>query len=125
MTRAGRSTTEWKGKTPDSVPPDYVKLRVFQKHGGICHVSGRKITPADKWDADHVIALCNGGENRESNLKPALKDKHLEKTKADVAERAETDAMSKRHIGLRGKSTFPKRGSYKPNTKYINEDAKT
>jgi 5-methylcytosine-specific restriction endonuclease McrA len=69
----------------------------------VCWLSGRKITPADKWDLDHKIALCNGGKNCESNLAPALRDKHREKTKADVAERTETDGMSKRHFGIKPK----------------------
>lgn len=96
----GRSTKEWIGKTPDSAIPDYVRLRVFERHGGFCHLSKRKIMAADLWDLDHIVALCNGGEHRESNLAPALRDKHREKTAADVDERAKIDRIRKRHLGL-------------------------
>lgn len=101
-----REVPEWIGKTPDTPVPDRVRLRVFRAHGGICHISKRKIFPADKWDLDHVKALKNGGENRESNLAPALRDKHRQKTAADVAERAKTDSMSKRHLGIKKRSTL-------------------
>ena len=55
--------------------------------------------PGEKWQADHKIALINGGENRESNLFPALIGPHKEKTKADVAEKARIASMAKKHIG--------------------------
>lgn len=68
-----RSIPEWHGATPDSAIPPRVRARVFEANGGICHVSGRKIAAGELWDCEHVIALINGGENRESNLKPALR----------------------------------------------------
>lgn len=104
-----RSVPEWIGKTDNQRVPDHVRLRIFQAHGGICHISKRKITPADQWDLDHVIALCNGGEHRESNLAPAIRSKHREKTAEDVATRAKADARAKRHNGIKRKSRFPKR----------------
>jgi 5-methylcytosine-specific restriction endonuclease McrA len=54
----------------------------------------------DQWDLDHRQALCNGGAHAESNLFPALRDKHREKTAADVAERAKTDRIRKKHLGI-------------------------
>jgi 5-methylcytosine-specific restriction enzyme A len=97
----GREPNEWIGATPDTPIPPRVKLRVFERHGGVCHLSGRKILAGDVWDCDHVIALCNGGQNRESNLAPAIRDKHREKTAADVAERAKIDKIRRRHLGLK------------------------
>ncbi len=96
----GREPDEWVGKTPDAKIPDRVKLRVFERHRGICHISGRKIRAGESWDCDHVVALCNGGEHREANLAPALRDKHREKTAADVAERAKIDRIRKRALCL-------------------------
>jgi 5-methylcytosine-specific restriction endonuclease McrA len=96
-----RSVKEWVGKTPDTQIPPRVKARVFARHDGVCHISGRKIMPGELWDCDHVIALVNGGENRESNIKPALRDKHKEKTKADVAEKAAIRKITARHLGIR------------------------
>ena len=95
-----RIVDEWVGKTDDTPAPPRVRLRVFEQHGGRCHLSGRKIMPGDQWDLDHVKALINGGENRESNLAPALRDKHREKTAADVAEKAKTDRMAAKHLGI-------------------------
>jgi 5-methylcytosine-specific restriction protein A len=95
-----RSVPEWIGKTDDTAIPRRVKARVFLAHGGICHISGRKITPADQWDCDHVKALCNGGENRESNLAPALRDKHREKTAQDVDEKSKTERIRAKHLGI-------------------------
>lgn len=96
-----REVPEWIGKNDDTSIPPRVKLRVFEKHKGICHISGRKITPADVWECDHIIALINGGEHRESNLAPALADKHKEKTKADLAEKAKVAAIRSKHLGIK------------------------
>lgn len=101
-----RTVEEWKGKTDDSMPPPHVRLRIFEREGGRCHISGRKIGPADKWDLDHKIAICNGGENVESNLFPALRDKHREKTKADRAEKANVDRKRSKHLGIKPPSRF-------------------
>src|SRR6185503_15818335 len=87
----GRSVEEWRGATPDSRPPDHVRMRIFDRHKGICHISKRKIRTGEPWELEHVVALCNGGENRERNLAPALSDKHKEKTAADRAEKADVD----------------------------------
>lgn len=102
----GREPEEWIGATPDSAIPPRVKLRVFERAGGVCHISGRKIRPGDLWDCDHVVALCNGGENRETNLAPALRDHHREKTASDVKQRAVEDRKRKKHLGLHKPKTI-------------------
>lgn len=96
-----RSVPEWIGSTPDASIPPRVRLRVFDAHGGRCHITGRKIGAADKWDIDHVRALANGGENRESNLAPALRAAHREKTRADVAQKAKDARIRSKHIGVK------------------------
>lgn len=105
-----RSTPEWVGKTPDTPVPDHVKLRIFRDHGGRCHISGRKILPGDAWDLDHVIALINSGENRESNLAPALRDKHRQKTAEDVKAKAKGDRAEKRRVGIKAAPRVKMRG---------------
>lgn len=102
-----RSVSEWIGKTDEAKVPARVLLRIFEREGGICHLSGRKIQPGEKWQADHKIALCNGGEHRESNLFPALVDKHKEKTKADVAEKSRVAGRAKTHVIGRPKPVRP------------------
>lgn len=96
-----RSVEEWIGRTDDAPAPPRVRLRVFEAHKGVCHISGRKIGPADQWDLEHKIALCNGGENRESNLAPALRDKHREKTAEDVDEKSRIASLRQRHLGIK------------------------
>lgn len=94
-----RPVKEWIGKTDTTSAPPRVRLRIFQREGGVCHLSGRKIHPGEPWQLDHKIALINGGRNCESNLYPALTDKHKEKTKADVAEKSRVADRAKSHAG--------------------------
>lgn len=101
-----RSTDEWIGKTDDVVPPPRVRLRVFDVAGGRCHLCSRKIAAGEYWQADHVIALCNGGTNREGNLKPACRNCCYAKTAEDVAEKAEVAATRKSHILPKPLSTW-------------------
>jgi 5-methylcytosine-specific restriction endonuclease McrA len=102
----GRSVPEWKGSSPDAKVPARVRLRIFEREGGKCHLSGRKIMPGDAWDLDHKIALCNDGKHIESNLFPALRDKHREKTKVDVKEKADANRLRAKHFGIWKKSPF-------------------
>ncbi len=106
-----REVPEWIGKTDDSPIPARVRARVFEAHGGRCHISGRKIGAGEPWDCDHVIALINGGENRESNLAPALRDKHREKTAQDVSIKSKTARMRAKHLGIwpKSKTRWPTR----------------
>ena len=99
-----RSVPEWIGKTDDSPIPPRVKLRVFEHHNGICHRSGRKIRPGELWQCDHIVALVNGGEHRESNLAPILLDEHKIKTAEDVALKAKINRKKAYHLGLKKKS---------------------
>lgn len=96
-----RSVKEWVAKTDDAKVPPRVRLRVFQKHDGVCHISGIRIAAGMLWDIDHVVALTNGGQHRESNLAPALRDKHKAKTAADVAEKSRVMAKAKANIGIK------------------------
>lgn len=109
-----RALPEWIGRTPDSKIPDRVKLRVMLREGGICYLSGRKITPSDQVDYDHKIALVNwtgeGHGNRESNIFPVIRAKHREKTRQDVAEKAASARVRKKHLGIRPASTMRSAG---------------
>lgn len=115
----GRSVKEWVGKTADSKPPQTVRLRVFDRAGGKCHLSGAKIQPGDKWDLDHIIRLEDGGENRESNLAPALKAPHIEKTAEETRRGRKADRQRAKHIGAKPptKNPIPKREPPPPKEK--------
>ena len=95
----GRKVREWIGKTPDSKVPPRVRLRIWEREHGMCHLSGRKVLSGEPWDLDHKIALANGGVHCESNLFPAIRDKHKEKTREDVAEKSKVATKAKKNIG--------------------------
>lgn len=101
-----RTVDEWIGATDDTPVPPRVKLRVFERAQGICHIAKRKIRPGEPWDAEHVTAIINGGENRESNLAPALRAKHPEKTARDMAEKSRNYRKRKSNLGIKKRSTF-------------------
>lgn len=106
-----RSTAEWIGKTDDERPPDRVRVRVYLRYGGRCQCGcDRLILTGELWNADHKIAIINGGENRESNLVPLIEAHHRVKTRADVAMKSVTYESRKRHLGLK-KSKHPMPGS--------------
>lgn len=111
-----RSTPEWVGKNPDTKIPPRVSKRIFDRAKGICHCCNLQIkVPFETWEADHKIALINGGENRESNLAPAHSHCHIKKTKTDVREKAKVAAVRGKHIGtIRPSSKLSGRKSPKP-----------
>ena len=110
-----RSVPEWIGKTDDTPVPPRVRLRVFELHNGTCHLSGRKILPGDDWDCDHIVSLKRGGENRESNLAPAIRQRHREKTATENSEDAKVERIRKKHLGIiKPNSALAKRNRWTP-----------
>lgn len=111
-----RTPQEWIGKTDDTPIPARVKLRVFERFKGICQETGQKIRAGDEWDCDHKIALINGGQNRESNLRPVLRSAHRAKTRRDLAQKKKDQRVRKKHLGLH-KSRNPLPGGRGDNRK--------
>lgn len=95
-----RSVPEWIGETPDSRIPRRVRVRLFDQADGCCEECGRRLGPADSWEADHIIALINGGEHRERNLRVACDWCHPAKTRQDVAEKSSVYQKRVKHLGL-------------------------
>lgn len=99
-----RSVSEWVGKTDDAPVPPRVRLRVWDRFNGLCHRCGRKIAAGERWTCEHLKALINGGQNRESNLgitcSWCLNDKNAE----DVAEKSKTADQRKAYLGIKAKS---------------------
>lgn len=95
-----RTVSEWIAKHDDQKVPPRVRQRVFDAHGGICHISGRKIAPGEAWELEHKVALILGGEHRESNLAPALKEFHKVKTAAEMKVKAKIASVRKKHTGI-------------------------
>lgn len=106
-----RVLPEWVGKTPDSSVPPRVKVRIFIRYNGECQCGcGTRISVGDKWDCEDEIAIINGGERREKNLRPFLTAHHPQKTARDVAIKSKTYRMAKKHLGIK-KSSRPMVGS--------------
>jgi len=105
-----RTVKEWQGRTDDSRPPPSVRLRIFTRANGICHISGRKIMPGEAWDVEHILAICLGGKNVESNMAPALAKAHRSKTKQDRAQKAKNDAVQMMNLGIRRPSRIKSAG---------------
>ena len=106
-----RDVPEWIGAKPDSAIPPRVKLRVWERQDGRCALTGKTIMPGDAWEVDHIVALINGGENREGNLQVVLATAHKVKTRADVADKAKVNRLRLAHLGMKPK---PKRGLSHP-----------
>lgn len=106
-----RTVPEWIGKTDDAIPPRTVRARVFREHDGRCYLTGRKIAAGEAWDLEHVRPLWEArpGEklNRESNLRPALKAPHREKTSEEATDRAKCDRIHAKHFGYYAKPKRP------------------
>lgn len=105
-----RAVPEWKGKSDDEAVPPRVRLRVYDRAHGRCQKCTRKLQPGH-WDIDHIVAIANGGPNRESNLQALCDDPcHPLKSKQDVTEKSRTYKRRKSHVGIR-KSRSPVPGS--------------
>src|SRR6056297_2566894 len=105
-----RETPEWTGKTDETATPPRVKARIVMAQDGICACGcGQKLGAAgEPIEFDHNVALINGGENRESNLRALRRPCHAVKTKADVAEKAKVARVRAKHLGLtKPKSKIP------------------
>lgn len=96
-----RTVKPWVGRSDNSKPSPKVRQRIFDAQGGKCHVCTLNIEPTDKWDLDHVIAIINGGDNAEHNLKPAHWHCHQDKTKRDVAEKSKVAKVRQKHLGIK------------------------
>jgi 5-methylcytosine-specific restriction enzyme A len=99
-----RSLAEWIGLTDDTPVPPRVRLRVFERFGRRCDPvlgCGRLLRPGDAWTCDHVVAVINGGPNRERNLHPLCEWCEPPKTEADVHEKSRVYRRRLRHAGIK------------------------
>ena len=106
MTWPLRTTPEWIGATPDTRPPPHVRMRVLCRYHGRCAKCTRDLKQ-NRWDCDHIVALCNGGLNVESNLRPlCITPCHSDKTLADRRIKTTADRAQKRDFGIRKPRTI-------------------
>lgn len=104
---AGRSVPEWRATHPDQAIPKAVKARIWLREGGRCYLTGRRINPGDAYEFEHVIALANGGEHREGNIRLALSDAHKAKSAADIDVTAKIRRQHAKYHGYWPKSKAP------------------
>ena len=93
-----RTVSEWIGRTDNSDPTDACKLRVLDRQGNRCALTGIEFTPANKPEFDHIVPLWLGGENRESNLQAVTGEAHKRKTQAEATVRAKVNARRAKHL---------------------------
>ena len=114
-----RTPDEWVAKHDDQKVPDRVRARVFDREKGICHLTGRKIDPIkDEWDLDHKIALILGGEHRESNLFPALREHHRRKTAVEMKVKSKIARVRKKALNIKKKTSWGPLGRKMDGTVY-------
>lgn len=88
------------------------RIRIFDAHGGRCHMCGAKIQVGDKWEVSHVTPLAMGGADDEANMAPAHYRCHRDHTaKVDVPWIAKTIRQRAAHIGAKPKAKRPMPGS--------------
>lgn len=119
-----RRVPEWIAKHDDEAIPPRVQLRVFGY--GFCQKCGRRLR-AGHWACDHIVALVNGGQHRESNLQPlCISPCHSDKTRADVAEKSKNYRTRAKAAGIRKPSrlrgpAFPKPAPQRSASKPLNK----
>jgi len=106
-----RSVPEWFGKTDDEAFPDRVRLRILRRFFYRCANCTRMIVPGETWTCDHVVALINGGENREANGQPLCAFCNPRKNAVDLAEKSRTHSMACAAYGLKRSKSRPMDGS--------------
>lgn len=97
-----RAVEEWIGRADDSAIPPRVKARIVAAQAGICACGcGNKLGVAgERIEFDHAVALINGGDNRESNLRALRAPCHKAKTAADVHLKSIVARKRGKHLGL-------------------------
>lgn len=106
-----RDVKEWIGKNDDEKIPARVRVRIFDRCDGKCAECGVRIGGSVRAAFDHVVALVNGGENRETNLQLLCLPCHSQKTRSDVAEKAATYRKRLTHLGIKPRKGHPMPGS--------------
>lgn len=108
MAEGPRTVEEWIADHPDQAIPTRVQERVWKRAHDRCQgPCKRPLRPRDRGQIDHVVALCNGGEHRESNLRLLCAWCHADKTKGDVTERRATLRKRKARLGLKVPTKHP------------------
>lgn len=80
------------------------RVRLFDLHGGKCHLCGEKIQVGEVWELEHVIPWAMTRDDNDENVKPAHKTCHKSKTADDIDGMSKADRIRAKHIGAWPKS---------------------
>lgn len=89
---------------------DTSRVALFLRHDGICHICGSRIIAGERWEVDHVLPLAQGGDDDDTNTRPAHVKCHRVKTAKDASDTAKAKRREARHIGAH-RSIRPMAGS--------------
>ena len=103
-----RELPPWIGKSDNDAIPARTRLRVFERCNGKCCECGVLIAGSVRPAIDHVVAICNGGANAESNLQLLCVPCHAKKTKRDVAEKSVSYRKRLKAVGFKRPRTITK-----------------
>lgn len=98
------------------------RLKLFEKHRGICHLCEQPIQPGQAWEVSHDRPLELGGADDDENRKPAHKTCHREHTRTvDQPAIAKAKKIAAKHVGairpagkLQSRGFAPSRKERKP-----------
>lgn len=102
-----RSVDEWIGENDDTQIPPRVKLRIYDRCHGRCAVCTRLVAGSLLPVYDHIVALANGGENREGNIQLLCSVCHRAKTTEDVALKSATYNKRAKRLRLKRRRLIP------------------
>jgi 5-methylcytosine-specific restriction protein A len=101
-----RTRPEWIGRTDDSMPTEACKLRILDRQGWKCAITGVAFRDGIKAEFDHKTALWLGGENREDNLQAITVAAHKAKTQTEATVRSKVNANRIKSVGAKKKSNL-------------------
>lgn len=83
------------------------RVRLFDLHGGRCHICSGKVQVGEAWDLEHIVPWELTRDDSDENVKPAHKHCHKAKTADDVAAIRKADRVRAKFIGAWPKSRTP------------------
>ena len=79
-----------------------MRVDIFERHGGVCHLCQMKVIAGEDWDVSHDIPLAAGGKDDGSNWLVAHRKCHrVHTSKVDAPMIAKVNRIRKKHIGAK------------------------